>query len=230
MSSETARAAVIGANARKAAAGAPADFREKPVYSFFKRIQDIFLSALALTVLAGPMLILALIIYIDSPGAPPIFKQRRSGLNGQEFTFYKFRTMVPHAEEKQKEVAAYNEMDRPVFKIRHDPRVTRLGAFLRRTSIDELPQLVNALMGGMSLVGPRPPLPCEVGQYSDYDRQRLYVKPGLSCYWQIRPQRNSLSFREWMELDIKYIRERGFLTDWKIIFKTVKVVFTQEGW
>ena len=204
--------------------------KEKPVYRFFKRVQDIVLSALALIVLAAPMLILALIIYIDSPGASPIFKQRRVGLNGREFMFYKFRTMVPNAEEKLKEVITYNEMDGPVFKIKNDPRITRLGAILRRTSCDELPQLLNVLKGDMSLVGPRPPLPREVEKYSAYDRQRLYVKPGLSCYWQIQPKRNEISFQEWMALDRKYIQERGFLTDWNIILKTVRVMFTREGW
>lgn len=203
--------------------------RGKPVYRFFKRVQDIVFSALALIVLAIPMLLLALIIYIDSPGASPIFKQKRVGLNGREFTFYKFRSMVPHADEHLKDVEEENEMDGPVFKIKEDPRITRVGHFIRRTSLDELMQLVNVLMGDMSLVGPRPPLPNEVEQYDAYDRQRLYVKPGLSCYWQIQPKRNDLSFHEWMELDMKYIQDRGFLTDWKIIFRTIKVMFAQEG-
>lgn len=203
--------------------------QEKPVYRFFKRAQDIFFSAFALIVLAIPMSILALIIYIDSPGTSPVFKQKRTGLNGKEFTMYKFRTMVPHADEMLKALEADNEMEGPVFKIKEDPRITRLGHFLRSTSCDELMQLVNVFMGDMSLVGPRPPLPSEVRQYSAYEWQRLYVKPGLSCYWQIQPKRNKLSFHEWVELDMKYIQDRGFLLDWKIIFKTVRVVLMREG-
>ena len=120
-------------------------------------------------------------------------------------------------------------MDGPVFKIREDPRITRVGRFIRRTSIDELPQLLNILKGDMSIVGPRPALPHEVEQYDAYQRQRLYVTPGLTCFWQIQPHRNELSFDEWMELDLKYVRERSFLTDWKIIFKTVGVVFGMQG-
>lgn len=204
--------------------------KEKPVYRFFKRVQDIVFSALALIVLAIPMLILAMIIYLDSPGASPIFKQTRIGLNGRKFTFYKFRTMAPNAEGKLKEIKVRNEMDGPVFKMKNDPRLTRMGPFLRQTSFDELMQLFNVFRGNMSLVGPRPPLPSEVSQYGVYEKQRLYVKPGLSCYWQIQPKRNELSFREWVALDMKYIQDRGFLTDWKIILKTVKVMFAREGW
>lgn len=122
-----------------------------------------------------------------------------------------------------------NEMDGPVFKIKHDPRITRVGRFIRKTCIDELPQLFNILKGDMSIVGPRPALPREVEQYTDYERQRLYVTPGLTCYWQTMPDKNSISFSDWMELDLKYIQERSFLVDWKIIFRTVKVVLRKEG-
>ena len=120
-------------------------------------------------------------------------------------------------------------MDGPAFKIQDDPRITRVGHFIRKTSIDELPQLINVLKGDMSIVGPRPALPREVIQYTDYQRQRMYVTPGLTCYWQIQPHRNEISFAEWMELDIKYIQERNFWVDWKIIFKTVLVVFRGQG-
>ena len=205
------------------------EIKERKFYWLVRRTQDIFFSALALIVLAIPMLIVALVVWIDSPGASPIFVQDRVGRNGKIFKFYKFRSMVPNAEEKLKEVLAQNEMDGPVFKMKHDPRITRVGRFIRRTSIDELPQLINILKGDMSIVGPRPALPREVAQYNDYERQRLYVTPGLTCYWQIQPNRNELSFDEWMELDLKYIRERSFWVDWKIIFGTVAAVLRMYG-
>ena len=175
------------------------------------------------------MLLLALVIYIDSPGASPFFVQERIGLNGKPFRFIKFRSMVPDAEKKLHALLDKNEMDGPVFKIRRDPRITRVGSFIRRCSIDELPQLINILKGDMSIVGPRPALPREVKKYDDYERQRLYVRPGLTCYWQVQPRRNDLSFDEWLELDLKYIRERSFATDWKIIFKTFSAVIGMEG-
>ena len=198
-------------------------------YRFGRRAQDILFSSLALIALAPFMLILALLIVIDSPGAEPIFVQERIGKDGKPFRFFKFRSMVPKAEEKLEELLKDNEMDGPVFKIKEDPRITRLGKFIRKTGIDELPQLFNILKGDMSLVGPRPALPREVEQYDEFDRRRLSVKPGLTCYWQIQPHRNSLSFAEWMELDQKYIRERSFWVDWKIIFGTVKAVLTMQG-
>ena len=141
----------------------------------------------------------------------------------------KFRSMIPNAEERLEELLDQNEMDGPVFKIKEDPRITRVGRFLRKTSLDELPQLFNVLKGDMSIVGPRPALPREVEQYSDYEKQRLYVTPGLTCFWQIQPNRNDLSFAEWMELDLKYVQERSFATDWKIIFKTVGAVLGMNG-
>lgn len=202
----------------------------KPIFRFIKRTQDIILSFIALVILAIPMGILAIAIYIDSPGASPVFKQKRVGLEGKEFTFYKFRSMIPNAEAKLAEVLQNNEMDGPVFKIKEDPRITKFGRFIRKTGLDELMQLINILKGDMSIVGPRPPLPREVEQYSEYDKQRLYVKPGLTCYWQVQPQRNTLTFKEWMDLDVKYINERSFLTDWKIIFMTIKVVVKRQGW
>ena len=204
-------------------------FETRKVYQFGRRAQDILFSALALIALAPFMLILALLIVIDSPGAGPIFVQERIGKNGKSFRFFKFRSMVPQAEEKLGELLKDNEMDGPVFKIKEDPRITRLGKFIRKAGIDELPQLFNILKGDMSLVGPRPALPREVEQYDEYDRRRLSVKPGLTCYWQIQPHRNDLSFAEWMELDQKYIRERSFWVDWKIIFGTVKTVLTMQG-
>lgn len=203
--------------------------KKKRCYWKFRRAQDIIFSLLALIVLAIPMAIVALIIWIDSPGASPIFCQKRVGRDGKEFKLYKFRSMIPNAEAKLKEVLDQNEMDGPVFKIKKDPRITRVGRFIRKTSIDELPQLVNVLKGDMSIVGPRPALPREVVKYTEYEWQRLYVTPGLTCYWQVQPNRNDLTFDEWVELDLKYIQERNFWLDWKLIFQTVGVVFKMYG-
>ena len=194
-----------------------------------RRAQDVVLSLLSLIVLAIPMLLVALAIVIDSPGAGPIFVQERVGRNGKPFRFYKFRSMVPNAEAKLKDLLDKNEMDGPAFKMKQDPRITRVGRFIRRSSLDELPQLFNILRGDMSIVGPRPALPREVEEYDEYQLQRLLVQPGLTCYWQIQPKRNSLSFDEWIELDIKYIRERSFLTDWKIILGTFRAVLGMNG-
>ena len=202
----------------------------KRAYWVFRRAQDIFFSFVALVVLLIPMLIIALLIVIDSPGASPIFKQTRVGRDGKQFCFYKFRTMIPHAEDKLNELLKYNEMkDGPAFKIANDPRITHLGKFLRKSGIDELPQLINVLKGDMSIVGPRPPLPREVALYGDYEMQRLYITPGMTCYWQIQPHRNDLDFHSWVDLDVKYIRERSFLVDWRIIFKTIIAVVTLQG-
>lgn len=198
-------------------------------YWKFRRVQDVVLSLLALAVLWPLMLIVALIIVIDSPGASPIFSQTRIGRDGKPFAFYKFRSMRPNAEQELEKLLPYNEMSGPVFKIKDDPRITRIGRFIRRSSIDELPQLWNVLRGDMSLVGPRPGIPREVEQYDDYARQRLIVTPGLTCYWQIQPNRNDLSFEEWVELDVQYIKERGFVTDWKIIWKTFGAVLGMNG-
>ena len=201
----------------------------KRLYCTIRRCQDIFFSLLALIVLAIPMLIVALVIWIDSPGASPIFSQDRVGRDGRVFKFYKFRSMVPNAEAKLHEVLEQNEMDGPVFKMKNDPRITRVGRFIRKTSIDELPQLINILKGDMSIVGPRPALPREVAEYTDYEKQRLYVTPGLTCYWQIQPNRNELTFDQWMDLDIKYIQDRSFWLDWKLIFLTIVAVLRMYG-
>ena len=198
-------------------------------YNAAKRLQDIVLSLAAMLVLLPLFLVVAVIIVIDSPGAGPIFVQDRVGKDGKLFRFYKFRSMRPKAEEELEGLLEYNEMEGPVFKITEDPRITRFGRFIRRSSIDELPQLLNVLRGEMSLVGPRPALPREVEQYDDYARQRLLVTPGLTCFWQIQPSRNDLTFDEWLELDIEYIEQRSFLTDWKIIFKTFGAVLGMNG-
>ena len=201
----------------------------KAAYDFFKRIFDIVFSALGLIILIVPLLIVALIIVIDSPGAAPIYVQERVGKNGKKFKFYKFRTMVANADAMLESLLKDNEMDGPVFKIKDDPRITRFGHFIRRTSIDELPQLWNVLKGDMSLVGPRPPLPREVEKYTEYQLQRLQVIPGITCFWQVQPRRNSLSFDKWVELDLKYIKERSFKTDIIILYRTVGAVFGMEG-
>lgn len=208
---------------------AEACHRTHPGYWLLRRAQDILFSFLGLFVLAPFLLLLCLAIWLDSPGASPVFRQERVGKNGHIFTMYKFRTMVPHAEEELQALLSCNEMDGPVFKIQKDPRITRLGSFLRRTSLDELPQLVNVLRGEMTLVGPRPALPREVQHYTAYEWQRLSVTPGLSCYWQITPHRNRLSFAQWMELDLRYLKERSFWVDWKILFLTVRSVLMGYG-
>ncbi len=203
--------------------------QKKKAYWLVRRSQDILFSLLALIVLAPALIALAIVIWVDSPGASPIFSQVRIGRDGKPFRFFKFRSMIPNAEDHLEALLEYNEMEGPVFKIKDDPRITRVGKVIRKTSLDELPQLINVLRGDMSIVGPRPALPREVEQYDDYERQRLYVQPGLTCYWQILPHRNDLSFEEWLELDLKYIRERSFLVDWKIIFRTFRAILGMQG-
>lgn len=203
--------------------------QQRSAYLHIKRAQDVVLSLVGLVVLMPILLLIALIIVIESPGESPIFIQTRVGKNGKEFRFYKFRTMYPDAEAHLEQLLAKNEMNGPVFKIKDDPRITKVGKILRRTSMDELPQLWNILKGDMSLVGPRPALPRETAQYDEEARKRLEVIPGLTCYWQIQPKRNSLSFEEWLALDMKYIRERSYLVDWKILFGTIGAVLHMEG-
>ena len=198
-------------------------------YWILRRGQDILFSALALVVLLPVFAVIALAIWLDDPHGSPIFAQTRCGRDGKLFKMYKFRTMFMDAEERLQELLDENEMDGPVFKMKDDPRITRVGRFLRATSLDELPQLWNILKGDMSIVGPRPALPREVELYNDLQRQRMYVTPGLTCYWQIQPRRNDISFDDWMALDLKYMQERSFWVDWKIIFKTVGTVIGREG-
>lgn len=203
--------------------------RAKKRYWVLRRGQDIFFSALGLLILWPLMAILALVIYIDDPNGSPFFSQIRCGRDGKLFKMHKFRSMYVDAEERLAEILKDNEMDGPAFKMKDDPRITRVGRLIRKTSLDELPQLWNVLIGDMSLVGPRPALPREVEQYTAEQKQRMYVTPGLTCYWQIQPRRNDISFDEWMELDLKYIQERSFLVDWEIIFKTFVAVIRKEG-
>lgn len=201
---------------------------KKPVYEFFKRAMDIVCSGLALLILLPLFLILA--IAVRSDGGPAFYTQERVGKDGKLFRIFKFRSMCMNADspEMLAKLAALNEMDGPAFKIKNDPRITKVGRFIRRTSLDELPQLINIFIGDMTIVGPRPPLVSEVEQYTDYQRQRLLVKQGLTCYWQCSG-RNNINFQEWVELDLKYIRERSFWTDIKIIFKTIPAVLSGDG-
>ena len=195
--------------------------------SVVKRALDIFLSGIGLLAVLPIWLVIVAAIRFESRGSA-IFVQERVGLNGRRFRFYKFRSMYVDAETRLADVLAHNEVDGPVFKIRNDPRVTRVGAFLRRSSLDELPQLVNVLKGDMSLVGPRPPLPREVDQYRPSDAVRLSVKPGLTCLWQISG-RSTVSFDEWMELDRQYIRNVSLWLDVSILVRTVGAVLTMRG-
>lgn len=198
--------------------------KEQVYYHFFKRLTDIVLSLIGLICLSPVLLIIALLIKVDDPKGKVIFKQRRVGLREKQFDMLKFRSMVSNAEELKAQLMASNEADGPIFKMKDDPRITKIGKFIRKTSIDELPQLINVLKGEMSLVGPRPALPSEVAQYSDYHKQRLLVTPGVTCIWQVSG-RSNVGFEEWMELDLKYIRNRNYFLDIKLIFLTVFVLF-----
>ncbi|MCC7383744.1 MAG: sugar transferase [Deltaproteobacteria bacterium] len=193
----------------------------------FKRLIDLVGGLVALAI-AGPIMILvALAVRIESKG-PIFFKQVRSGRNGRKFTMYKFRSMVVDAEAKKAQLMHLNEMSGPVFKIRSDPRITKVGAFIRKTSLDELPQLFNIVRGDMSLVGPRPPLPSEVDQYKPWQRRRLSVKPGLTGLWQVSG-RNNIDFEDWMKLDLRYIDDWSLWLDVKILLRTVPAVFFKSG-
>ena len=195
-------------------------------YDITKRSIDFLCSFLGIIVLSPVFLIVALLIKLDSKG-PVIFKQERVGLRGKTFYMYKFRSMVVNAEELKDKLQKQNEMSGPMFKMKEDPRITKVGKFIRRTSIDELPQLFNVLKGEMSLVGPRPSLPKEVKEFEEWMNKRLEVKPGLTCYWQVAG-RNSIGFEEWMKLDCKYVDDRNTWLDLKLIFKTFFVLFGDE--
>lgn len=205
------------------------DIEKRKIYYVFKRIFDFTASLAAIIVLSPVLLIISLAIFIDDPHGSPLFVQERVGKDGRLFRFYKFRSMVVNAESLLDELQQHNEKDGPVFKIKDDPRITKIGKFIRRTSIDELPQLFNILKGDMSFVGPRPALPKEVEQYSPYHHQRLLVKPGLTCYWQASHNRDDISFNEWMALDIKYIINQSMALDILLILRTFKAVFTCQG-
>ena len=194
-----------------------------------KRIFDIIVTGLLLIFLFLPMLIMALIIFLDDPHGSPFYRQIRIGRHGKPFYMYKFRSMFVDADKRKNELLSQNEMDGPVFKIKDDPRITRVGKFIRKCSIDELPQLFNVFLGNMSLVGPRPPLPEEVAEYSDYDKLRLLVTPGITCTWQIAPHRNDISYEKWIEMDLAYIENRTTWQDIKIILKTPIAMLKATG-
>jgi len=196
---------------------------------FVKYALDYLLSALAFLVLLPVFIVVPLAIKAFSKG-PVFYRQERCGLNGRRFMIYKFRTMRVDADRIQKELEAMNESDGPVFKIKDDPRIIPfIGKFLRKTSLDELPQLINILKGEMSLVGPRPPIPAEVEQYDDWQRRRLSMKPGLTCLWQIIPDRNEVSFADWMRLDLEYIDNWSLKLDFGIMLKTSAVILIGSG-
>jgi lipopolysaccharide/colanic/teichoic acid biosynthesis glycosyltransferase len=198
-----------------------------PYETTLKRILDVVLAGLGIVATAPLWLGIIIAIKLDSPGAA-IFVQQRVGLHGRRFDFYKFRSMYADAEERLAELQSRNEVSGPVFKMRSDPRVTRVGALLRKTSLDELPQLLNVLKGEMSLVGPRPPLPREVEAYRPSDSVRLTVKPGLTCLWQISG-RSNVGFEEWMELDRSYVRSLSFGLDVSILLRTAWAVLSCKG-
>jgi len=194
-----------------------------------KTVIDYLAASIGLLLLSPLFAIIAIAIKVSSQG-PVFYTQERSGLNGRAFMLYKFRTMIADAENKIEELETLNESDGPVFKIRNDPRIIPgLGYFLRKTSLDELPQLINIFRGEMSLVGPRPPIPAEVTKYKPWQRRRLSMRPGLTCIWQTSPHRNDISFNEWMKLDLEYIDSWSLWLDMKLLLKTFKVVVLGDG-
>ena len=196
-------------------------------YRFTKRFFDILASLIGLIILSPVFLIVAIAIKIDD-GGPVFYNQERIGKNGKEFKMYKFRSMKVNADQELEKLIHKNEVDGAMFKMKDDPRITRVGKFIRKTSIDEFPQLLNVLLGQMSIVGPRPPLPREVKMYTDYDWQRLYVRPGCTGLWQVTV-RNSVGFHEMVNIDLEYIQKRGFWLDIKIMFKTIKIIFVPNS-
>ena len=194
----------------------------------FKRLFDIIISLILICLSAPVMLLTAMLIKSTSPGAV-LFRQNRSGLHGRVFILYKFRSMYIDAESRLRDLKQYNEMDGPVFKMKDDPRITPIGKFIRRSSIDELPQLLNVLLGDMSIVGPRPPLPEEVEKYERWQRRRLSMRPGLTCLWQISGRNKIKDFNEWVKLDLLYIDTWSPALDFKIFLKTIPVVLFRSG-
>jgi exopolysaccharide biosynthesis polyprenyl glycosylphosphotransferase len=192
-----------------------------------KSALDFFFSFSVIMLISPVFLIIAIAIRLED-GGPVFFTQQRVGLNGRRFLIFKFRTMVANAEALKISLLGQNEQTGPVFKIANDPRVTRIGSFLRKTSFDELPQFFNVLIGDMSVVGPRPPMPEEVEKYKQWQKRRLTVKPGITCTWQVSG-RNNIQFNEWVKLDLEYIDNWTFTRDAVLILKTIKVVFTGTG-
>ena len=203
--------------------------KKKPVYEFFKRLIDLTLSLIGMIPFALIYICVAIAVKIED-GGPVIYSSVRLTKGGKPFKMYKFRSMYPDADKRLEELLAKNEMKGPAFKMQNDPRITKVGRFIRKTSIDELPQLLNIIKGDMTIVGPRPPLPLEVAQYSAYHLHRLDVKTGLACYHECMGGRSeNPDFDKWVESDLKYIRERGMWTDFKIFLMTIYVVITGKG-
>ena len=200
---------------------------DSKIYLILKRMFDFISSLIGLIIFLPILIIISVAIKLDSKG-PIFFSQERVGFKGKTFNMYKFRSMVINAEEIKEKLKEQNEMSGPMFKMKNDPRITKIGKFIRRTSIDELPQLINVLKGEMTLVGPRPSLPKEVVEFEPWMMERLTVKPGLTCYWQVMG-RNSIGFEDWMKLDVKYVHERCLSLDIKLIFKTFFVLFGDEN-
>lgn len=196
-------------------------------YEVMKRGIDVIGSLVGLVLLSPILLIVILAIKFESKG-PVFFSQERVGLNGKVFKMHKFRSMIVNAEDLLVHLKDQNEMSGPMFKMKDDPRITKVGKFIRKTSIDEFPQLINVLRGEMSLVGPRPNLPAEVAKFEDWMKVKLLVKPGLTCYWQVRG-RNNIDFEDWMKLDEKYVRDRSLLLDIILIFKTFLLIFGDKN-
>lgn len=201
--------------------------RKGLLYRFLKRLGDVVLSLTGLLLLSPLLLAVAAVIKLED-GESVFYIQERNGINGKVFRMYKFRSMCMNAEAIHKELLSQNELDGPAFKMKNDPRITKVGKFIRRTSIDELPQLINIIKGDMSIVGPRPLPTYETEQCSPYQKQRMLVKPGLTCYWQCCG-RSDVSFDEWIEMDLRYIREASIRTDFKLIVKTFGAVIRSEG-
>ncbi|MDN3361245.1 MULTISPECIES: sugar transferase [Priestia] len=193
-------------------------------YLAMKRSIDVIGALVGLIFLSWLFIIIAILIKIEDPKGPILFTQKRVGKDGKEFNMYKFRSMVSNAEDLLKDLLKFNEVSGAMFKMKDDPRITKVGKFIRKTSIDELPQLLNVLKGEMSLVGPRPALPREVELYTSHDKQRLKVIPGCTGLWQVSG-RSNLGFKEMVELDLRYIKDSSILFDMKIIYKTVIVLF-----
>jgi exopolysaccharide biosynthesis polyprenyl glycosylphosphotransferase len=206
-------------------------YQNKPSNEFalsWKYIFDFAFSLIVIILWMPVFILIGIMIKISSKG-PVIFKQKRVGLHGREFYIYKFRTMMVDAEKMQAAIMDQNEANGPVFKIKNDPRITKTGKFLRKTSLDELPQFFNVIKGDMSLVGPRPPIMKEVNQYKPWQLRRLSMRPGITCTWQILPQRNSVSFDDWMKLDLQYIDNWSLQQDFLLTFKTVQAVIKGNG-
>ncbi len=209
---------------------AASELREgRLAYRFAKRAFDVAFSLVILVCFSWLFLITAIAIKVDDPKGPVFFGQERVGRDGRRFRMWKFRSMCADAEAKLAELQARNEKDGPVFKMADDPRITRVGHLIRKTSIDELPQFLNVLLGHISVVGPRPALPKEVDTYTPRQKQRLLVKPGMTCYWQTRRNRDAISFAEWVELDLLYIKKCSAWSDFKLVIQTIGVVLTAQG-